>query len=251
MHDNGDARRGDLLKRVKELVREWMPGEILICLLAVIWYDNAYAVLFLQLLLIPYGMFAGDRRRKLRKKQVEKGFYDFLQSFILSLQAGYSLENACLAGYRELRGTYGEKDAFVDQLRQVAQGIEVHIPVEELFHEMAQSTGNEDIHQFAVILEILKTMGGNSVEVMKNSVVRIRKKMETAEEIRTLLSGKIYEKNLMLLMPFFMVLYLRITNPSYLDTLYHTLAGQVVMTVSLAGILVCFFWGERIMRIAE
>ncbi len=240
----------DIWRTAGRWVSRWLPGEIIICLLAFLWYDSPVWIIFLQFLLIPYGIFSGERINRKRRQEYEKGFYDFLQSLLPSLQAGYSLENACAAAYRELRGLNGENHAFVVCLAQIVHGIEVHIPLEDLFHEMAEVTCNEDIHQFAVILEILKTMGGNSVEVLRNSMVRIRKKMETAEEIRTLLSGKIYEKNLMLLMPFFMIAYLRISNPSYLDLLYHSPAGQVVLTAALLGILACFYWGERIMKIA-
>ena len=222
-----------------------------ICLLSYLWYDNWYWFFFLQILLIPYGYYLDSRRMKIKRRQYERGFYEFLQSMLPSLQAGYSLENASIAAYRELKEMNGERHAFVEQLALVVHGIEVHVPVEDLFHEMASATDSEDIRQFAVVLEILKNMGGNSVEVLRNSMIRIQKKMETAEEIRTLLSGKIYEKNLMLLMPFFLMVYLRISNGNYLDLLYHTIPGQMVMTVALAGIIVCFYWSEHIMGITK
>ena len=232
-------------------IPEWIPGEIFICLLAYIWYDSYYWILILQVLLIPYGYFLKNRRLKKRRRQYERGFYEFLQSMLPSLQAGYSLENASLAAYRELREMNGDRHAYVEQMALVVRGIEVHIPVEELYQEMASSTGIEDIRQFAVILEILKNMGGNSVEILRNSMIRIQKKMETGEEIRTLLSGKIYEKNLMLLMPFFLMTFLKISNGGYLYLLYHTIPGRLLMTLALAAILACFYWTESIMKITE
>ena len=232
-------------------VPEWILGELGICLLSYLWYDSRYWFPILQILLIPYGYYLKSRRMKIRRRQYERGFYEFLQSMLPSLQAGYSLENASIAAYRELREMNGERHAFVEQLALVVRGIEVHVPVEDLFHEMASATESEDIRQFAVILEILKNMGGNSVEVLKNSMIRIQKKMETGEEIRTLLSGKIYEKNLMLLMPFFLMVYLRISNGSYLDLLYHTIPGQMVMTAALAGVIACFYWSEHIMGVTR
>lgn len=232
-------------------ILEWIPGEIGICFLAYLWYDSSYWILFLQILLIPYGFYLNTRRLRRRKRQYEKGFYELLQSMLPSLQAGYSLENASKTAYRELREMNGESHALVEQMALVVHGLEVHIPVEELFREMAFATDSEDIRQFAVILEILKNMGGNSVEVLRNSMIRIQKKMETREEIRTLLSGKIYEKNLMLLMPFFLMIYLRISNGSYLELLYHTIPGRLLMTITLAGIIVCFYWSEHIMRITR
>ncbi len=183
------------------------------------------------------------------RRQCQRGFYDFLQCLLSSLQAGYSLENACFSAYDELVDLHGDKDAFVGELGILVRGLQVHVPLEHLFSEMASHTQNEDIHQFAVVMEIVKNMGGNSVDILRNSMSRIQKKMETSEEIYTVLSGKIYEKNIMLLMPFLMILYLRLMNGTYLDLLYHTLSGQAIMTAALGGIIGCFYWTEHIVKV--
>ncbi|MDO4978357.1 MAG: hypothetical protein Q4E53_14000 [Eubacteriales bacterium] len=250
----GDWKEGVTKRLTKDkYVKGWdfpslFVGELLIIGLSYLCYDHLFWSLFLQPLLIPYFFYLRTSRRKRQMRQYEKGFYDFLQSILPSIQAGYSLENACLTAYEELLQLYGKENAFVIQLARVARGIEVHVPLEELIHELAERTENEDIRQFSTILEILKNMGGNSVEILRNSMIRIQKKMDTREEIRTTLSGKIYEKNLMLVMPFLMILYLKITNGNYLNLIYHTLPGQCVMTVCLLGILACFYWTEHIMN---
>ncbi len=235
--------------KLRVWIREIILGEIVIALLAYIWYDSIYYFLFLQVLMVPFLKYCSYRRLCRWRRQCQLGFYDFLQSLLSSLQAGYSLENACISAYDELVELHGRNDAFVGQMEILIQGLRVHIPLEDLFHDMAQETANEDIRQFAVVMEIVKNMGGNSVEVLRNAMYRIQKKMETSEEIHTLLSGKIYEKNLMLLMPFFMILYLKIMNGTYLELLYHTLQGQAIMTAALIGIIGCFFWTENIMKI--
>ena len=226
--------------------KDWLLGEGVIFFFSFLWYDDARSIFFLQLLLLPYVYFLKEAEKKKRRRENKKAFYDFLQSLLPSLQAGYSLENACITAYAELKDLYGPKDYFVKLLGKMVYGIEIHISMDRLFHELAERTGDEDIHQFAVVLEILKNMGGNTLEVLRNSMLQIQKKMEVSEEIQTILSGKIYEKNMMLIMPFFMILYLRITNPIYLDPLYHTIPGKIVMSVSLIGIIACFWWSEKI-----
>lgn len=230
------------------LRKEWLFGELLIAGLAILWYDNLWWFLALQVLLLPYGIYLKQARRKKDAKMYEKGFYDYLQVLLPSLQAGYSLENACLAASQELRQMAGGDHPFVKKLTILEHGIEVHIPLEDLFSELAEETENEEIYQFSIILRIIRNMGGNSIDILRNSMMRIQKKMETSEEIRTLLSGKIYEKNLMVMMPFFMVIYLRIANPNYLQALYHTIVGQILMSAILAGIIACFYWTEQILH---
>lgn len=233
---------------LKWLKKEWIFGELLIAGLALLWYDNLWWFLGLQVLLLPYGIYLKHARKKKDAKMYEKGFYDYLQALLPSLQAGYSLENACLTAYQELTQMAGGDHPFVKKLIILEHGIEVHIPLEELFSELAEETQNEEIYQFSMILRIIRNMGGNSIDILRNSMMRIQKKMETSEEIRTLLSGKIYEKNLMVMMPFLMVIYLRIANPNYLNALYHTIVGQILMSAILVGILACFYWTERILH---
>lgn len=236
------------LNVLRHFQKEWLLGEVLIVALAILWYDNLWWIAGLQVLMIPYGIYLGQLRKKRDSKMYEKGFYDYLQALLPSLQAGYSLENACLSAAKEFFQMAGRKHPFSKKLAILEHGIEVHIPLEELFLELAQATENEDIYQFSIILGIIRNMGGNSIDILRNSMLRIQKKMETSEEIRTLLSGKIYEKNLMVMMPFFMVLYLRIANPSYLGSLYHTVVGQILMSAILLGILGCFYWTEQILH---
>ena len=83
--------------------------------------------------------------------------------------------------------------------------------------EFAESTGLEEAKQFAVVIEIVRSTGGNMVEILKRTMQHLKYKMDTEEEIRVLLSGKLFEKNIMLSMPFFILLYLRLANPEYVE----------------------------------
>ena len=53
----------------------------------------------------------------------------------------------------------------------------------------------------------------------------------------------------MLLMPFGVLLYLRLANPGYVDSLYRLPAGNLLMSIVIAGTVLCFFWTEKIMNV--
>ena len=87
------------------------------------------------------------------------------------------------------------------------------------------------------------------VETLKNAMENLQGKMEVAEELQVNLSGRLLEKNIMLMMPFGIWLYLRCANPEYMESLYGSLPGNMMATGMIVLTMVCFFWTERIMDI--
>lgn len=227
-----------------------LAGEGIIALLALVGYDNLLWMLPLQILLLPVHKVLKDRRAQRRKQQHIQGFREVLQSLMTSLQAGYSLENACRVCLREISGLYrSEHHPTVRQLQRIVRGLELHRTVEQVFMEYAQESQAEEIYEFAVVLHIAKSTGGNVVDILKNSMEHLQNKMEVAEELQVSLSGCIFEKNIMLLMPLGVLLYLRAANPGYVASLYTIPAGKLLMTAVIAGTVFCFFWTEKIMDI--
>jgi tight adherence protein B len=123
------------------------------------------------------------------------------------------------------------------------------IPLEDLFFQYGKEADNEDILEFAGVMEIVKTTGGNLVAILKKTMDNFQRKMDTEEEIRVILSGVVYEKNIMMGMPLIIFAYMRLTNPAYMSCLYETLAGHILVTGVLAGIIACYYWTESMIRI--
>ena len=100
-----------------------------------------------------------------------------------------------------------------------------------------------------IVLHIAKSTGGNVVEILKNSMEHLQSRMEVTKELQVSMSGRIFEKNIMLCMPLGVLLYLRLANPGYVDSLYRIPAGNLLMTGVIAGMILCFFWTEKIMAV--
>ena len=225
-------------------------GEMGIGVLSYLCYDELLWILPLQILMIPYMMVAKKEERKRIGDQYTQGFRELLQSLMTSLQAGYSVGNAFRAALVELRELYGGSgQPIVRELEYIVNGLSLHQKVDELFMDFAIRSENDDIYEFATILQIACNSGGNMVEILKNSVEHLQVKLETSEEINVMMSGKSFEKNIMLLMPFFILLYMRLTNGNYIAALYHNFTGGLVMTGMIGAVIGCFFWSEKIMRI--
>ena len=241
---------GSRNKAWSDTVRFFLTGEVLIFLLNVLCYADVRWILPEQVLLIPCFRILRRREQHKEQKLYEKGFQDLLQSLMTSLQAGYSLENAFKIAYKELEGLYqNQKNPMRKQMRRMVQGLELHISLESLMTDFADAANLEEARQFAVVIEIVRSTGGNMVEILKRTIEHLKYKMDTEEEIRVLLSGKLFEKNIMLSMPFLILIYLRLANPAYIECFYNTLGGHLIMSIMIGITIFCFFWSERIMNI--
>lgn len=212
--------------------------------LNVLCYADWWWMLPLQFLLLPFITEWDKHREQYLKRQYALGFQTVLQSIMTSIQAGYTLENACRAALPELTQHCEKKDPTILQLKKIVYGMDLGIPVEQLFLNYARETKNEDIRQFAAVMEIVKGTGGNMVLILKKTMENFQKKIDTEEEIRVVLSGVVYEKNIMLFMPLLILGYMRLTNRAYMACLYDSLAGHILVSVVLAGIVACYYWTE-------
>lgn len=64
-----------------------------------------------------------------------------------------------------------------------------------------------------------------------------------------MVSGKRLEQRIMCLMPFGIIMYLRLTNETYISGLYGNFVGIVVMSVALLLIYAAYIWGSRLVKI--
>ena len=105
------------------------------------------------------------------------------------------------------------------ELWDIQQKISLHQPLDEVLSAFASKSGVEDIITFAQIYATARKSGGNLVKVMKRTAQNISEKMEIQREIQTMIAGKKMEANCMTAIPLFIILYLQICSPGFLDPL--------------------------------
>ena len=223
---------------------------LILILHGILFFRSVFGVLFL----LPYGVWLylreGKRQAARRRQQLRMDFKEVVLSIASSMQAGYSLEQSVFQAVEELERLYPKGDSsMIAELKWMCNSMKIQVPVEQLFKDLAQRSGVEEIKSFGSILGIAKRQGGNLVKISREAADHISKKIQVEAEIEQVLSGKIYEKNLMLLMPYGILLYLEMTNPGYLDVLYQNAAGRILMAVCLIFVLLSREWAEHIVSI--
>lgn len=184
-----------------------------------------------------------------RNKRLAKEFKDMLISLSGNLNAGYSLERAFYKTHQDLSKS-GETYQFITtEIRHILYGLEYNRRIEELICDLAQRSNVEDIHIFSEMVEASKIYGGNMVQVIRQTVNNLTEKYMVEEEIETMIAAKKLEGRIMLLMPFMIILYMKLTNRGYMDILYETVLGKTVMVISLLVILAAGMAINKIVKI--
>ena len=217
--------------------------------IAYLFYQNWIAFLcFLPFLKVFLKMTAMAKKEKEKRKMLEE-FREMIGFISGALNAGYSLENAFWVAKKELGILYGTKSILVSYLERVLRKLKMNTSLEQALKECALECQLEEAKNFAQVVAIGKKSGGNLVRIIEKSVHSICLKLETEEEITTMIAAKKMETRIMILFPALIVLYLRLTNGEYIGVLYGNVVGAAVMTVSLGAMVVSAFWSEKIMDI--
>lgn len=222
-----------------------------VILLAYFFYRSITAVIPLTSIGFAFYRHQEKEKKRLRREELTGQFKECILSTATAMQAGYAVENAFLESRRDMTLLYGEKSMICHELELIRLGLIRNVTLEELLKDLAERSKCEEIWQFAQVFTIAKRSGGNLPEIIRASVELINRRIETAQEIRTLLGGRKMEQNVMRVVPFGIFLYIGISYPGYFDNLYHNAQGIAIMTGCLSLYLAAFVIGEKIMQKIE
>lgn len=204
-------------------------------------------------LLVPFVVVEYKRMKNEKlvqqKRELAVQFRSMVESISNSLSAGYSLEKSFVEAQRDLLLVYSEKDMILVELRGLLTGVQMNIPIEQLLTAFGTRSGVDDIANFANVVTVAKKSGGNLVRIIQKTMNSISDKLAVEEEIETMIAAKKYEQKIMMIMPYGIIFYLRITDAAYFDVLYHNILGIFAMTVFLSVIQLADLWAKKIMEI--
>lgn len=214
-----------------------------------LFYGSVVAGVILQPLSVPIYL---QRRKVILEKKtemLEQQFKDMLVSVSDALNTGYSMENAIQESYRDMGGIYGHDSYICKEIRLVISRIKLNISVEKAIEDFADRIGIENAKMFSRIYSVAKKTGGNMADIIKDVTDDIVLKQTVKEEISVAISEKKMEQRIMTVIPLFLIVYVNLSSEGFLDIMYDTLMGKVVMTICLGAYAAAYFWSEKIMTI--
>lgn len=173
-----------------------------------------------------------------RKKKLREEFKDMIILLSGNLNAGYSLENSFVRTVDGMRKQYGIDSMIEQELQGILHGIRCNCKIEDLLMDFGKRSEIDEVLDCANLIAATKKHGGDMIRVIRRMSAIMSEQRMAETEIETTVAAKKLEGKVMLVMPFAIVLYMRLTNAGYMEVLYRTGAGRLVMAVGL--MLVCF-----------
>ena len=254
METSGNARRVMPDYRIYEFSRRELIAMVLTYLLlaaGLVWlfYNRWYMIVAALPGLLPYLKQMKRKKAEERRRSLTYDFRDALDSLSVSLKAGYSVENAFPAAAHDLAAILGRDADMTKEMLFISQQSRLSVPVEDLISDFGMRSGCEDIRNFAAVFSAAKRLGGNMPAIIRSAADSIGGKIDVSREIETTLAAKQMEQKIMMGMPCGIILYMRLASPGFLDMMYTTFLGALIMTACLAGYGVAVLWSNMIVKI--
>ena len=234
---------------VKEKLMHLLRGFILILVIGYLFYKHLIGILILIPLIYYYMKEKKKQLMKERKWKLNQEFRDGILSLSAALEAGYSAENAIEEARKDLHHIYQDEAMILQEFTYMGNQIRMNVTVEKVLEDFALRSQVEDILSFSEVFSTAKRTGGDLINVIKLTGNVINDKIEVKREIITLITAKRMEANIMKGIPLFILAYLTLSSPDFLDPLYHNAFGVFVMSVLLILYLGAILVIERIVSI--
>ena len=223
---------------------------VAIFIVGMIFYQRPILALLLSLFSLKFPKIRTAQIIRKRKQTLNTQFKEMLYALSSSMSAGRSLEMAFQDALCDLEVIYPDPETpIMQETTYILRCISMNMTVEEAISQFAARAHIEDIQNFADVIRICKRSGGNLIEVIRSTSQMITDKIETKNEIETVITAKKFESRIMTCTPIVMVAVLSAASPDYMKPVFTTVVGAVVMTVAIVLFAVSFFVGEKIMEI--
>lgn len=232
--------------RAKDYIEEIIKALMLVGMVAYLFFDSVFGILPACIIGIPF--FISNIRLKKEKIKEKKSqeFVNMLEALSNNLNAGYSLETAFAHVYYDMEA--GSTTVMKEEMRAVLNGLKVNRDFSDLIREFSIRLEVREARDFAEQIILARNYGGNLLKIIRQTTKVIADKKRIDTEIQTITAAKRLESIIMLSMPFAIMAYMRLVNEDYINIMYETLAGRLVMLASLVGITAAGAVSGKIMK---
>ena len=202
-------------------------------------------------ILIPVCMkYYAETMAEKRKNLLLAQFRDFLYSFSASFATGRHMRDGLIEARDSLRLSYDENSPMIKEISDMLIKInESRASEEEVLKDFAYRSCLGDVRNFFDTYFIARTTGGDMNQVISKASEMLIEKIGIEKEIKTLTSQKSFEGKIISAIPVIVILFLNLVSPSYIEVLYTSLTGRVIMTVALVGIVYAYYVTRKLTKI--
>lgn len=159
--------------------------------------------------------------------QFDDQMIDIAYAMKNSLRAGMTLQQALQLVATEFRPPASEQFAIASREVQLGSS------VEDALRHIEQRVPNQELGVVITAVEILRQTGGNMVETFELLVDTLKSRKRVEGKIKALTAQGRMSAIILCSMPFAMALMLYFLNRPYIEPLFTTLLGNIILTIVL------------------
>lgn len=171
-------------------------------------------------------------KKKRRVEKFQKQLPDALELMARALKAGHAFTSGMKLAADEFDDPLGPE--FENTIDMINFGVSVP----DALKKMASRIDCPELKYFVVSVILQKETGGNLAEIIESLAELIRKRFKLQDKVKTLAAEGKLSAIILIALPIFVVIFLRFSNPDYINTLVVDPIGRVVagVCVLLMGI---------------
>jgi tight adherence protein B len=182
-------------------------------------------------------------RTQQRKARLDEQLVDAMMLMAGGLRAGYSFLQGAEAVARELGAPIR------DEFAALLQDLRVGVNVDDALLALSRRTGTEEFDMMVTAVLVQRQSGGNLAEILESIAHTIRERMRIRREVQTLTAQERMSSYVVGALPIVAFAFLTFVNPGYLDLLFGSLQGRIMLGASIVLELFGFFIIRRIIDI--
>lgn len=214
-----------------------------------LFYESAVPALYLFSVWMMFFKEWIDDMTVKKEQEFRLQFRDAIQAMSAALKTGYSIENAIKEVKYDILPMYGEHARIIKEFSIIEHQLDMNRNVKYAMEDFSRRVMQEDVKEFVNVFQASQKSGGDSISIIRNAVHVISGKIETQKEIQVLLASKKLEFDIMCVVPFVIVLYMKLTFGEFLEVLYAGVEGRIIMTILLGVYLLAYRTGRKLVRI--
>jgi tight adherence protein B len=178
-----------------------------------------------------------------RSEKLREQLPDVLTIMASSLRAGHSFLQSLDTVAKEI-----SQPAAAEFQRVVAE-IRLGRGAEDAMESMAERVGSADFKWAVLAVNIQREVGGNLAEILDNVADTLRERAMIRRQIRVLTSEGRLSAWVLAVLPVAIALYMFAVNPEYIERLFTTTIGIVMLITAVCLLTVGILWMRKIVDI--
>lgn len=215
------------MKRIKKNLKV----SLILLFMIQILYMNVYISFSVFLLSFTFNFFNKKKADKEERAMISIQFRDFLLCLLPILNSSKPILHGISEAYEDYVRIYNHT-AFAKAIEGTIMNSKINNDVNSVLEEFKRSLNNINVDNFIDNICICNKIGGNINETIRNTTSLIRETIEIEEEIEIILAKKKTEQFILTVMPFCIILIFYFISKEYIQVMYESLIGRVVMTLS-------------------